>query len=183
MFGYAALTPTAAAVHDYWLYWAIAPVALGWALVAEITLDAGRSRGDDLAVLGVALGAVAMMAVGWSTSSTAGQAIDAGIPAGRLVESVELPAGQDRVLTVGVINQFAAWIPLATGADTEGPADRTELERVAAVAPDHLVLASTWCGPDEDGLCAAISGGGGTRVDHDYVLLTADTALERVDRP
>jgi hypothetical protein len=181
VFGYAALTADAAAVHDYWLYWAVAPVALGWALLADAAIDARRPRGDNLAVVGVAVATLALMAVGWSSSSVAERSFAAGIPAGRLVGSVELPEDQDRLPTIGVINQFAAWIPLASGADTGRLADRTELARMAGETPRHLVLASTWCPPVDDGLCRPVTGGGGTRADHGYVLLTAAAAQELVD--
>ena len=179
VFGYAALTPTAAAVHDYWLYWAIVPAALGWAFLAEITMDAGRDRGDQLAPVAVAAVTLVLMALGWSTPSTAGQSIEAGTPAGHIVDDLELPADQQHLPTVGVINQYASWITLATGADTAALADRAELEAMASDSPDHVVLASTWCGADDNGLCVPVTGGRGSRIDHQYLLLTAETALAR----
>jgi hypothetical protein len=121
-----------------------------------------------------------VVASGLLTTSRAGAAFNAGIAAGELAESLELPDGQEHIPTVGVINQFAAWIPLATGADTDGLTGEEELRRMAADTPAHLLMASTWCAAD-DGLCSAISGGGGTRTDHDYVLLSAQHALDRVD--
>jgi hypothetical protein len=142
----------------------------------DAILDTGADSRRPAATATAVLFVAALCVAGWTHSSRAGETASAGIEAGHLVAAADLPEDQTRLETIGVINHLAAWIPYGAGVDTGALAGAEDLATLAADHPDHLLLASSWCGSDVE-ICVPVTGGGGSRTDHGYRLVTSADAL------
>jgi hypothetical protein len=157
--GYAVLFRGAAAGHQYWLYWALLPVAVGFGyLFGPVAGRVRRDLGASATATGVACVVVAVVVVGIDLTrpDQAGTLVDEGRGTLALVTAAELPDDQDALPYVGRVGQADDWVPYATGRPARALADPARLEALAAEAPDHLVLVLGGCDEPTAGLCDAL---------------------------
>jgi hypothetical protein len=145
-FGWAVAMAEGATVHSYWLYWTVVPTAFGAAWLVE------RALALELPVPAVrhaAAGALGLLLVaGVVTSSYVQHSEASGAAAGELVTSADLPAGQDALYLLGVVNPPPTWIGYQVGRPPVWLDTPDDVRRVADEHPDDLVLVSTWCPAD-----------------------------------
>lgn len=153
-FGWGVLMTDAAAIHSYWLYWAIVPASFGAAwLVAAL-----RSATFPMTALPERLRPVAAVAAGAALLAGAGvtsliQGSErSGEAAGALIQHADYPDGQDDLPLVGVISPPTSWIEYRTGLPSVPLTTPAAIRQLAAAHPKQLVLVSAWCptGPDGD---------------------------------
>lgn len=157
--GYALLFREAAAGHQYWLYWSLVPIVLGFGYVAGPGL---RRLASDLSlgvtgrsVLAVVL-AVVVVAVNMTRPDQAGDLVDRGHRAVELVQEAELPGDQEALLHVGQPQRPDAWVLRETGREVETLHSVAELEDLADEHPEHLVLVLGGCSSANAELCDAL---------------------------
>ena len=152
-FGWAVVMTDGAAVHSYWLYWAIVPAAFGVAWTVEVLLTVPSPVLRPAGAVAVGLLAV----VGLATTSFEQDSERAGADAGDLVVAADGLADQPGLPLVGVVNPPADWIPYESGIRGEPLTDSEDLRRLADERPDDLVLVTDWCpSGDRGALCRAL---------------------------
>jgi len=127
----------AATYHDYWSYWWLLPMAMSIAGLVDVTVASAdltrRQLAGALAVLAL-IGPVATLA----RPTHIERSYDDGVDIATLLLSVDRPADQHRLLTVGLgtPNSWASW-PTHLPVQQVGLA---ELHRLARVHPRWMVL-------------------------------------------
>lgn len=143
---YALLTADGAAVHDYWSYWVLIPVAIGAALAAEYLVRLVRTSGFPPIVrrsVPVALVGFVLL-ISFARSTTHERVHPTSAAAGAVLAAVDLPTGQDELWLLAEFGPDDAWV-VAHGIPA---AHLTPARYDAAMgrgATDHLALISTSC--------------------------------------
>jgi len=166
-----------AATHEYWTWWALLPLAVGWAALLDATVPHLTSRAvrRSLPAVAVALGMVGAVlpSPGWTR-------FEGGVEAGRLLSATTYPPGQARAWVLSDGSDVLPWVSYETGIPMT-PLRPADLDGLAASAPSDLVLAAFTRGrasatvASERCLAAPATRGG-------YVLATASD-LRRGVRP
>jgi 4-amino-4-deoxy-L-arabinose transferase-like glycosyltransferase len=132
-----------AATHEYWTWWALVPLAVGWAVLLEATSTrfpaAAVRRWLPAVGVGLATFGALLPSVGWTR-------FERGLDAARLLTSARYPADQRRAWVLSASPDPLPWVSYDTGLPME-PLLPKELGRLAATAPDDLVLAAVTSGP------------------------------------
>jgi 4-amino-4-deoxy-L-arabinose transferase-like glycosyltransferase len=137
----------AAAIHDYWNYWAVAPFALGLAAIVERVVGdlAGRAVRPGLIVAGVGVVAMAVPVATWVGGSSAQTVLDQGVV---MAEAVADPRPPDQhVFATAGIGEPVTWISYI-GRDPVVELGRTSLARMAREHPTWRVLTGCENHPD-----------------------------------
>lgn len=132
-----------AATHEYWTWWALVPLALGWAAVLDavaprLTSGALR-RGVPGAAAVLAILGVLLPSPGWTT-------FEDGQEAGRLLSAATYPPDQRLSWVLVAGSDPLPWVSYRTGLSM-APLRPADVEDLAGRAPDHLVLAGVTAGP------------------------------------
>jgi hypothetical protein len=157
--GYALLFREAAGGHQYWMYWSLLPVAIGWAYVFgpgadRMALDLRTgTRGVALAITAVAL---VVGAINLTRPDQAGELIDRGNETVALVTATTLPDGQVELPYVGQAERPDSWVVYSTDLDPRQLVDADALRRLADTAPDHRVLVLGRCDEPTAELCRSL---------------------------
>jgi hypothetical protein len=137
----------AAAFHDYWNYWSIAPFAVGFAVIVERVIADLSSRGvrPGLAVLGIGVLALAVPVATWVGGSPSQTILDQGVV---MADAVSDPRPPDQhVFAAAGVGQPLEWISYV-GRDPVVELGRSSLARMARDHPAWRVLAGCEDKPD-----------------------------------
>ncbi|MBW3547923.1 MAG: hypothetical protein KY452_07305 [Actinobacteria bacterium] len=132
---------TGAAVHDYWNYWFLLPLAVGIGMGCDRLLSILSHRPLITRAVPLAVGTVAvLMTLGLSVRPPAArQVVVQGYGAALAENRTTLPPDQRFAWHAGVIGKPASWLTLATGRPAVAVAD-ADLARVASEHPRDLIL-------------------------------------------
>lgn len=143
---YSAVLANGAANHDYWAYWSILLVALGMGSTAELAWEwLSRERKPILYRAGALGGLVIMpLLLNYGLVSDQERSNLAGVRAGEIVDSTNLPPSQEALWLLADVRPADAWIRSA-GVESEYlTPDGLDAARRAG-REEELVLASSAC--------------------------------------
>lgn len=145
----------AATIHNYWSYWWQLPIAIAIGGAADAWRATSRqpARAGAIAVAAaVLIGPVFTLA----RESEADRSYRDGITVARLIASVPRPAGQDRVVTLG-LGEPTEWVSWASHDPVE-PVTLATLPDLAADHPEWKVIVSCSAPRTDDGppVCASL---------------------------
>ncbi len=127
-----------AAHHDYWGYWLVLPLVVGFAAAADVVL-AGRSA-RTLAV--AVAGATAIGLVGLEVPRTIPRRLTQGAQAGSVLSAARqlVPPGQRYIWYLGDIVQTPYWIAYPFHRPAARLVNLRAVDELAAAQPDAIVL-------------------------------------------
>jgi hypothetical protein len=153
--GYAVIVREGAAGHQYWNYWGLLPTAVGWAWV-------GQRLAGRLPVPALLAAAVVVGAVNLAQPDRAGELIDEGVAAYRVVDGATLAPGQATIPYVAEPFRMDDWLRYRRGPPGQPLTSRAELADLARDRPDTVVVVLGSCQhPDPTGICDELTFGAG----------------------
>ncbi|MBV8985390.1 MAG: glycosyltransferase family 39 protein [Acidimicrobiia bacterium] len=129
-----------AARHDYWPYWVVLPLAIGFGAVLETALSGAARPLPPSAAWGIAVAAVVLGAVGITQSVPAGRAQAEGAEVGRLLLRARWPSVQHDLWLIGAEHVAHDWAPYDSGRRTVNLRDPAAIRSLGEARPSDLVL-------------------------------------------
>lgn len=128
-----------AAIHDYWTYWIVVPLALGCALAVDEAL-AHASRRGPLVVPALALVALGLSAVGLTVDQRPGRDHKAAAAVGAMVEHATFPPTQRVAWYVPFGSEGVPWLSYLERRPASAITTLAEADAVARAHPVDLVF-------------------------------------------
>ncbi|MBV8982468.1 MAG: glycosyltransferase family 39 protein [Acidimicrobiia bacterium] len=129
-----------AARHDYWPYWVVLPLAVGFGATLEAALSRRPRSVPASAAWGVAVVAVVLGAVGITQSVPAGRTQADGAQAGRLLLGARWPSTQHNIWLIGAEHVAHDWAAYDSGRRAVNLRDPDAIRTLGQQRPSDLVL-------------------------------------------
>ena len=129
-----------AVLHDYWPYWVVLPLAVGFGATLDAVLSSAARPIPASAAWAVAVVAVVLGAVGITQSVPAGQAQANGAEAGHLLLRARWPSTQQDIWLSGAEHVAHDWAEYDSGRRAVDLRDAAAVRSLGESRPRDLVL-------------------------------------------